>query len=95
MIFFCYRRKLNKVARACDTGPSIHEQRKIHGPANIRSEPNGQNIASLPMGYEVLALKNLPFKNAKGKESYWFFIQWQQSGKTRQGWTHENNIICD
>lgn len=80
---------------ACDTGESIFEQRKIHGPANIREKPNGRVIASLPMGYQVVALKNLPFKNSQGKESYWFFIQWKKDGLTRQGWTHEGNIICD
>ena len=82
-------------AGACDTGESIHERRKIHGPANIRDKPNGKVIASLPMGYEVLALKNLPFKNSNGKDAYWFYIQWAKGQKTRSGWTHEQNIICD
>jgi len=82
-------------AGACDEGDSIHEQRKIHGPANIRTKPNGKLITSLPMGFEVLALKNLPFKNSKGKESFWFYIQWKKAGLTHHGWTHENNIICD
>jgi len=82
-------------AGACDEGDPIHEQRKVHGPANIRDKPNGKVVASLPMGFEVLALKNLPFKNSKGKESFWFFIQWKKAGKSREGWTHENNIICD
>lgn len=82
-------------AGACDEGDSIHERRKIHGPANIRDKPNGKVIASLPMGFEVLALKNLPFKNSKGKENFWFYIQWKKAGQTHHGWTFENNIICD
>ncbi len=85
----------NSHAGACDIGEDLNKERRIDGPANIRYKPNGKVIAILPEQRVVVVRKHLYFKNKKGASKDWFFIEWDEGGKTKSGWTFWKNIICD
>jgi hypothetical protein len=86
----------NAQAGACDpeTESQEHSQRWVDGPANVRMAPNGRVIASIP-NKTVVTLIGFQEVTANRIMEIWYHIRWKQGGKTRDGWTHEQNIICD
>jgi hypothetical protein len=84
------------LAGACDPASEAGNTRRIDGPANVRAQPNDQSaiLASLP-NHSTVVIESFVEKQQRGKSQIWYYVSWTQAGKTYEGWTHEQNIICD
>lgn len=84
-------------AGACDPAGEAGNVRRIDGPANIRENPDSKSriVASLPNGSTATIRGFNEHKLGNGKVEIWYRIEWVQNGATFNGWTHEQNIICD
>jgi len=91
-----YLVSLNVQGGACDPESESreHHQRRVDGPANARLAPGGKIIGSIPNRAVVTLIGFQEIDESSGAV-VWYHLKWKQGGKTRDGWTHEQNIVCD